>query len=104
MALRSPSPSLYWSGTLTGQTGAHSPQLVQMSGSTKRAWWYTLALKSPGSPSRPVSSELVTISMFRWRPASTSLGASVHIEQSLVGKVLSSCAMCPPRAGAFSTR
>ena len=51
-----------------------------------------------------MSSELVTISMFRCLPASTSLGARVHIEQSLVGKVLSSWAMWPPRAGAFSTR
>src|SRR5450759_819388 len=28
----------------------------------------------------------------------------VHIAQSLVGKVLSSAAMCPPIAGSFSTR
>ena len=40
--------------TLTGHTGTHSPQLVHLSGSTKRAWWKTLAVKLPGSPSRPV--------------------------------------------------
>ena len=38
------------------------------------------------------------------RPTSTSLGLMVHIAQSFVGKVLSSCAMCPPMADLFSTR
>ena len=40
----------------------------------------------------------VIISMLRWRPVSTSLGLMVHMAQSLVGKVLSSWAMCPPMA------
>ena len=89
---------------MTGHTGTHSPQLVHLSGSTKRAWWWIVAVKAPGSPSRPASSELVTISTLRCRPTSTSFGERMHIEQSLVGKVLSSCAMWPPRAGDFSTR
>ena len=33
-----------------------------------------------------------------------NFGDSMHIEQSLVGKVLSSCAILPPMVGAFSTR
>ena len=36
------------------------------------------------------------ISTFRCLPTSTSLGERVHIEQSFVGKVLSSWAMWPP--------
>ena len=60
--------------TVTGQTGTHSPQLVHISGSTKRALWWTVAVKSPGSPSRPVSSELVRISMLRWRLGLDQLG------------------------------
>ena len=40
----------------------------------------------------------------RWRPVSTSFGEIVHMAQSLVGKVLSSWAMCPPMADSFSTR
>ena len=39
--------------------------------------------------------------MLGCRPTSTSLGASIHIEQSLVGKVLSSWAIWPPMLGAF---
>ena len=39
--------------------------------------------------------------MFGCRPTSTSLGASIHMEQSLVGKVLSSWAIWPPMLGAF---
>ncbi|EKD37412.1 MAG: hypothetical protein ACD_75C01141G0001, partial [uncultured bacterium] len=34
--------------------------------------------------------------IFKCRPHSTNFGAMIHIEQSLVGKVLSSCAMAPP--------
>ena len=50
------------------------------------------------------TSVYVRTSMFGCRPTSTSLGARIHMEQSLVGKVLSSCAMWPPMLGAFSTR
>ena len=38
------------------------------------------------------------------RAASTSLGDTMHMEQSLVGKVLSSMVMTPPMEGFFSTR
>jgi hypothetical protein len=43
-------------------------------------------------------------SIFGCRPTSTSLGERIHMEQSLVGKVLSSWAIWPPMLGAFSTR
>ena len=36
--------------------------------------------------------------------ASIILGARIHMAQSLVGKVLSSCAILPPMLGDFSTR
>jgi hypothetical protein len=39
--------------------------------------------------------------MFGCRPTSTSLGERIHMEQSLVGKVLSSWAMWPPMLGRF---
>ena len=37
-------------------------------------------------------------------PISTRRGAMVHMAQSLVGKVLSSCAMTPPMAGPRSAK
>ena len=42
--------------------------------------------------------------MFACRPTSTSFGAMIHMEQSLVGNVLSSWDMTPPMAGDCSTR
>jgi hypothetical protein len=42
--------------------------------------------------------------MLLCRPTSTSLGARIHIEQSLVGKVLSSWAITPPMDGERSTK
>ena len=39
--------------------------------------------------------------MLGCRPTSTSLGERIHIEQSLVGKVLSSWAIWPPMARCF---
>ena len=36
--------------------------------------------------------------------ASIILGARIHMAQSLVGKVLSSCAILPPTLGNFSTK
>ena len=41
-------------------------------------------------PSMDVTSERVRSSMFICRPTSTSLGDIIHMEQSFVGKVLSS--------------
>ena len=58
-------------------------------------------MKSPFSPSTLSTSVYVRISIFGCRPTSTSLGESIHMEQSLVGKVLSSWAMCPPMLGPF---
>ena len=42
--------------------------------------------------------------MLIWRAQSTSFGETIHIEQSLVGKVLSSWVIIPPMVGDFSTR
>ena len=62
-----------------------------------------VASKSPWVPVIPLTSARVINSMFSCRPTSTSLGARIHIEQSLVGKVLSSWDMTPPMAGDLST-
>ena len=42
--------------------------------------------------------------IFGWRPHSTSLGAMMHMAQSLVGKTLLYCGMAPPMAPVCSTR
>ena len=60
--------------------------------------------KLPASPLISVISERVSSEMFMCRPTSTSLGEIIHMEQSLVGNVLSSWAMVPPMAGVDSTR
>src|SRR4030042_3470669 len=87
-----------------GHTAAQSAQPVHFSGSTLRVLRVTSTLKSPGEPENPVTSESTLSSMLGWRPASTSLGARMHVEQSLVGKVLSSCAIAPPIDGLLSPR
>ena len=63
-----------------------------------------MAVKLPGSPSRATTSLLMSSSTFGFLPTSTSLGAMMHMEQSLVGNVLSSCAIVPPIFGFSSTR
>ncbi len=103
-ARRVESPSSYSLGSGTGQTLAHSPQLVHLAGSMKRGRSRTLALKRPGPPSSDSTSAWVMISMLRCRPTSTSLGEMIHIAQSLVGKVLSNWDIIPPMADCFSTK
>jgi hypothetical protein len=66
--------------------------------SMKRGRWRRVAVKLPASPVTACTSVMVYRSMFRWRPASTSLGEMIHMEQSLVGKVLSNWDMTPPMA------
>jgi hypothetical protein len=63
-----------------------------------------VTLNRPTSPDILATSARVSNSIFRCRPTSTSLGEIIHMEQSLVGKVLSSWAMPPPIAGFFSNR
>jgi len=63
-----------------------------------------VTVKLPGSPEIFWISVRVCSSMLLCRPTSTSFGEIIHMEQSLVGKVLSNCAMAPPIAGLFSTR
>ena len=42
--------------------------------------------------------------IFSCLPVATSFGDSMHIEQSFVGKVLSSCDIVPPMLGVVSRR
>ena len=53
-------------------------------------------MKLPGFPEMPVISAFIRSLMFGCLPAATSFGDSMHIEQSFVGKVLSSWAILPP--------
>src|SRR4030042_5386499 len=104
IALRVESKALNSSGRMIGQAVAQSPQPVHLAMSTNRACLRRLTLKFPGSPEILSTSVAVRIPMLRWRPASTNFGEIIHIEQSLVGKVLSNWAITPPIAGDDSTR
>ncbi len=95
---------LYWSGYTTGQYSTQVVQPVQLSSIMYLGFLIRVTLKSPASPSTLSTSVSVKTSIFGCRPTSTSLGESIHMEQSLVGKVLSSWAICPPMLGVFSTR
>src|SRR5512141_812149 len=103
MALRLFSRALNSLGRVIGQAVAQSPQAVHFARSTKRARLRTRTEKFPGSPEMPSTSVAVNTLMFRLQPASTNLGEITHMEQSLVGKVLSSWAITPPIAGEVST-
>jgi hypothetical protein len=81
-----------------------APQPVHFDAITKRGCCLMLTVKFPGCPSTRSTSLKVRISMSLCRPISTRRGAMVHIAQSLVGKVLSSCAMTPPMAGPRSAK
>jgi len=60
--------------------------------------------KCPGVPATLFTSERVWMRMFGCLWTSTIFGERMHIEQSFVGNVLSSCAICPPMVGSRSTR
>src|SRR5208337_1532198 len=60
--------------------------------------------KCPDSPSTFSTSVRVWILIFACLWTSTIFGERMHIEQSLVGNVLSSCAMWPPIVGSRSIR
>src|SRR3970040_699245 len=92
------------SGTWTGQYSKQVVQPVQMSSLTYRGFLFSVTVKPPASPSTRTTSVLVRISMFGCRLHSMNFGDSMHIEQSLVGKVLSGCDIFPPMAGDLSTR
>src|SRR5215471_2165133 len=83
-------------GTFLGHLASQSPQPVHFDWSTYRAAFLTLTLKSPAWPDTEVTSDRVCMSILRWRPTSTILGEIMHMEQSPVGKVLSSMTMVPP--------
>ena len=82
----------------------HAPHPVHRDSSMKRACFFTVTVKLPAWPAMLSTSLSVRISMSLWRPISTRRGAIVHMAQSFVGKVLSSCAITPPIAGLLSTR
>ncbi len=89
---------------MTGQFSTQLPHPVQRSMSILRAFFLTFTLKLPSSPETLSTSESVISSILMCRPTSTSLGAMIHMAQSLVGKVLSSCDIIPPMEPDFSTR
>src|SRR3970040_2249490 len=92
------------SGTWTGQYSKQVVQPVQMSSLMYLGFLFSVTLKSPASPSTRRTSVLVRISTLGCLLHSMSLGDSMHIEQSLVGNVLSSCDILPPMAGVFAFR
>ena len=104
IAFRGARPWLCSLGISTGQTAVHSPHDVHFNKSTNLGFSFTRAIKFPSSPSSSSRSVFVNNSIFRCRPTSTSLGEITHMVQSLVGNVLSSCAIIPPMANDFSTR
>ena len=103
-AVRFPNSPLNGSGTFTGHFSAHWPQVIHFSSLTYRGCFSIWARKLPGSPCRSSKRLLVIISIFAWPATWTSLGENMQVEQSLVGKVLSSRAMAPPRVWDFSKR
>ncbi len=81
----------------------HSPHAVHSS-VTYLGFLDTFTLKFPMYPLTSLTSLFVNSSMFGCLPASDIFGARMHMEQSMVGKVLSICAILPPMLGSFSTR
>jgi hypothetical protein len=92
------------SGTLTGHASMQAPQPVHLSGSTYLARVTSRTAKRPFCRFTFFTVVFVRISMFGWLSTSYMRGASMQMEQSLVGKVLSSRAMSPPMLGVSSTR
>lgn len=95
-------PSSKGLGMFTGQTCWQSPQPVHLSTLTYLGFCRTRTLKFPTKPVTSVTSDLVRISMFRWRPTSLVFGVRIQPEQSRVGKVLSNWAIFPPIISSFS--
>src|SRR3990172_159368 len=104
MALFKDKSWLYGSGTLTGQYCAHVVQPVHVSSLMYRGFLVNVTLKSPASPFTVSTSVRVRSSMLGCLWHSRNFGDSMHMEQSFVGKVLSSWAILPPMAGALSAR
>ncbi len=96
-------PSISW-GTVTGQAFMHSPHPVHFSSSMNLAFLTSLTLKPPFAALTFLTSVWVMISMLGWLSTSYIWGASMQMEQSLVGKVLSSLAIMPPMLAVSSTR
>ena len=92
------------SGMLTGQASTHAPHPVHFSSSTYFALFISLTLNFPFTFFTFLTSVFVSISIFSWLSTSNIWGASMQIEQSFVGKVLSSRAIMPPILAVSSTK
>ncbi len=105
MALRLAMPrSKALSADLLGHFSVHRPQPVHLALSTHEAFRRILTLKLPTYPPISSISEYVQRVILGCLPASTILGVRMHWEQSRVGKVSDSWAMCPPMDGSRSTK
>ncbi|OPX61415.1 MAG: hypothetical protein A4E29_00830 [Methanomassiliicoccales archaeon PtaB.Bin134] len=103
MAFRFIRPSSYSLGTLDGHFSAQSPQPTHLSTLTYLGFFFKVTVKLPASPSTFMTSVKVIMLIIGCLAASTSFGDRIHIEQSLVGKVLSNWAMTPPMLALLST-
>ncbi|SEM51348.1 hypothetical protein SAMN04489760_11928 [Syntrophus gentianae] len=81
------------SGYCTGQYSVQTAHPVHLSSRIYLGFLTTVTVKSPASPTTLSTSVYVSISMFGCRPTSASFGERIHMEQSLVGKVLSNWAI-----------
>ena len=81
-----------------------APHPVHFSSSMNRAFLTSLTLNPPSALLTFLTSVWVRISMLGWLSTSYICGASMQMEQSLVGKVLSSRAIIPPMLAVSSTR
>src|SRR3989339_1048604 len=104
MAFRCASPSSNSHGTFTGHLAMQSPQPVHFVTSMYLAFSLIVTLNLGKSPDTPSTSEYVWSLMFAWSAHMIIFGDRMHMEQSFVGNVLSSCAMWPPMEGLFSPK
>src|SRR5512136_1473315 len=99
MAVRVANPRSNSFGKRCGQTLAQSPHAVHCFTSTYRAFWCRVTVKLPTKPETFFTVDRVSNSTLGCRDTSTIFGVRMQAEQSRVGKVLSSWAMCPPIDG-----
>ena len=102
--MRFRSPISNSSAIFTGHLSSQSPQATHLSVSTNFACSIILQRKFPGSPSIESTVVIVCRVIFGCLAHSLIFGDKIHIEQSLVGNVLSSWGILPPMVGLSSTR
>ncbi|OPX60163.1 MAG: hypothetical protein A4E30_01180 [Methanomassiliicoccales archaeon PtaB.Bin215] len=88
---------------MDGHFSAQRPQPTHLSSRTYRGFFFKVTVKLPASPSTLMTSVKVIMLIMGCLAASTSFGDRMHIEQSLVGKVLSNWDMTPPMLALDST-